>query len=84
MFIVSSVYIFIEKSKVKEWLFLMMEYISQICLYLYAFAFSRYAISMYFIRYIVIGIGISLFIDRKNKKKDINYPVLELIPPRDD
>lgn len=68
MFIVSSVYIFIEKSKVKEWLFLMMEYISQICLYLYAFAFSRYAISMYFIRYIVIGIGISLFIDRNNKK----------------
>lgn len=68
LFIVSSIYIIAEKSKTKEWMFLMMEYFSQICLYLYAFAYSRYAISMYFIRYIVIGIAISLFIDRKRSK----------------
>lgn len=71
VFIISSIYIIIEKSKIKEWLFLIMEYFSQICLYLYAFAFSRYAISMYFIRYIVIGIAISLFISSRKDKKNV-------------
>lgn len=38
----------------------MMVYLSQIALYAYTFAFSRYAISLFFLRYIVLGIGLSV------------------------
>ena len=58
LFIFSTIFIFIDKKRVKEWLFLMMMYGSQIALYSYTFAFSRYAITMFFIRYIIIGLGL--------------------------
>ncbi len=67
MFIFFSIFLLINKLRVKEWLFLMLVYASQIALYSYTFAFSRYAITLFFIRYIVIGWGI-YYLSRKIKK----------------
>lgn len=71
----SSLLILLNKKRIKEWLFLMLVYGSQIALYSYTFAFSRYAISMFFIRYIVIGMGIGILYDivkNRRKHEDIN------------
>lgn len=71
----SSLLILLNKKRIKEWLFLILVYGSQIALYSYTFAFSRYAISMFFIRYIVIGIGIGILYDivkNRRKHEDIN------------
>ena len=56
LFVISSILIFINKKRIKEWLFLILTYGSQIAIYSYTFAFSRYAISMFFIRYIIIDL----------------------------
>ena len=60
LFGISSLIILIDKKKIKEWLFLILVYGSQIALYSYTFAFSRYAITMFFLRYIIIGFGIDI------------------------
>lgn len=60
MFLISSIIILIDKKKFKEWLFIILVYGSQIVLYSYTFAFSRYAISMFYLRYIIIGIGLGI------------------------
>ena len=74
LFVISSVLIFINKKRIKEWLFLILTYGSQIAIYSYTFAFSRYAISMFFIRYIIIGIGILSFCEiyksRRGKRNE--------------
>ena len=74
LFVISSILIFINKKRIKEWLFLILTYGSQIAIYSYTFAFSRYAISMFIIRYIVIGIGILSFCEiyksRRGKKNE--------------
>lgn len=68
LFSIASLVILIDKNKIKELLFLLLVYGSQIALYSYTFAFSRYAITMFFIRYIIIGIGLEIIYDRLNKK----------------
>ena len=74
LFVISSILIFINKKRIKEWLFLILTYGSQIAIYSYTFAFSRYAISMFFIRYIIIGIGILSFYEiyksRRGKRNE--------------
>ena len=74
LFVISSILIFINKKRIKEWLFLIVTYGSQIAIYSYTFAFSRYAISMFFIRYIIIGIGILSFYEiyksRRGKRNE--------------
>lgn len=60
MFLISSIIILIDKKKFREWLFIILVYGSQIALYSYTFAFSRYAISMFYLRYIIIGIGLGI------------------------
>ncbi len=69
LFILSSLIIIFDRSKLKEWLFLILLYGSQIVLYAYTFAFSRYAITMFFIRYIIIGIGFSILFKKIIKLK---------------
>lgn len=59
LFSLSTLIIFIKRKYLKEFIFLMTFYFSQIALYAYTFAFSRYAISLFFLRYIIIGFGIS-------------------------
>ena len=70
----SSLLILLNKKRIKEWLFLILTYGSQIALYSYTFAFSRNAISMFFIRYIVIGLGIGILYDivKNRRHEDIN------------
>ena len=74
LFVISSILIFINKKRIKEWLFLIVTYGSQLAIYSYTFAFSRYAISMFFIRYIIIGIGILSFYEiyksRRGKRNE--------------
>ena len=74
LFVFSSILIFVNKKRIKEWLFLILTYGSQIAIYSYTFAFSRYAISMFFIRYIIIGIGILSFCEiyksRRGKRNE--------------
>lgn len=70
LFIISSLIIILDRSKIKEWLLLMLTYGVQVALYSYTFAFSRYAITMFFMRYIVIGIGIGIVYKKiKNRSK---------------
>lgn len=80
IFGICSIGVIINKKRIKEWLFLMLVYTSQIVIYSYTFAFSRYAISMFFIRYIIIGLGIYAIYEilknskiRGNKNESINY-----------
>ncbi len=56
----------------KELLLLLSTYLFQIILYSYTFAFSRYAQTLYFIRFIIIGIGISIIWDKFVERKKEN------------
>ena len=67
LFGICSLIILIDKKKIKEWLFLILVYGSQIALFSYTFAFSRYAISMFFLRYIIIGLGIDIAYNKFKK-----------------
>lgn len=64
-----SLVVLIDRKKVKEWFFLMFVYGSQIAIYAYTFAYGRYAITMFFLRYIVIGIGLQIIYDYVKKKR---------------
>lgn len=73
LFAISSIIILIDKERIKEWVFIILVYFTQIALYSYTFAFSRYAISMFFMRYIIIGVGIDiLYRNRRRKYENIN------------
>lgn len=76
MFLINSIIILIDRRRIKEWLFIMLVYSSQIALYSYTFAFSRYAISMFQLRYIIIGIGLAILYEkiklRREKNESIN------------
>lgn len=74
LFGISSLIILIDKKKFKEWLFLILVYGSQVALYSYTFAFSRYAITMFFLRYIIIGLGIDIAYNKFKKwRKKCEY-----------
>ena len=76
LFVLSSILIILDKNKFKEWLFLILVYISQIAIYSYTFAFNRYGITMFFIRYIIIGLGLDILFkkisNRRKKNEGIN------------
>ena len=76
LFLVSSLVVIVKKRYLKEILFLGLLYASQVALYSYTFAFSRYAISMFFIRYIVIGLGLASLCEivkkRRSKNENLN------------
>ena len=62
--ILGTIVCLIDKTKTKEILFLGLIYFSQIVIYSYTFAFDRYAISINFIKFLVIGFGISVIYTR--------------------
>lgn len=72
IFIISILLVLINKKYFKELLFLIMVYGSQIALYSYTFAFDRYAISLFFIRYIIIGLGLASLYEIIKKKRGKN------------
>lgn len=69
--LLSLIIIFATKKRIKETLFILLVYLSQIAIYSYTFAFSRYAISLFFLRYIIIGFGFSIIYEKiLSRRKD--------------
>ncbi len=58
LFAISSIVIIINRKKIIDWLLLIAVYGYQILLYCYSFAYSRYAITLFPIRFIIIGMGL--------------------------
>ena len=58
LFLISSILILIYRTNLLEYAFLMIFYILQIILYCVAFAYERYAITLFPIRFIIIAIGL--------------------------
>lgn len=61
--IICGLTILFNKKYIKELLFLAFNYIFQILVYSYTFAFSRYGQTLIFIRFIIIGIGLQILYD---------------------
>lgn len=72
IFSILSLIILIVKKHRKELLFLGSFYLYNIALYSYSFAYGRYALTMYPIRYIIIGIGIGAIIKYIKERKQKN------------
>jgi hypothetical protein len=67
IFLISSLAILINHKKIKEYLFLLSIYIFQIAVYCYTFSYSRYAITLYFLRFIICGIGLQIIYEYLKK-----------------
>ena len=67
-----SIIVLVNKKYWKELIFIGSIYVSQILVFSYTFAYSRYGQTLYFLRFIIIGMGIQCIYDYiKNKKKII-------------
>lgn len=72
LFGISCLAIIISRKRIIEWLLLIGVYGYQILLYCYSFAYSRYAITLFPIRFIIIGIGLNIIYDfLKGKRKKV-------------
>ena len=60
IFLMSCIIIFLARKYISETLFILFQLLFQVAIYCYTFAYSRYAISLCFYRYIIIGIGLSI------------------------
>ena len=69
LFFVSLGLIVFKRKYRKECLLIVSSYAIQVLFYAYSFAFDRYGQTLYFFRYIIIGIGISLVYDMIKEKK---------------
>ena len=65
--LISIIVIMFNKKYIKELFFLVGIYLFQIAVYSYTFAFDRYGQTLYFIRFIIIGIGLSLILPKLYK-----------------
>lgn len=65
----SLIIVVILKKYWKETLLLITTYMFQIALYSYTFSFDRYAQTLYFIQFIIIGIGISIIWNKYKERK---------------
>lgn len=61
--IICSLGIIINKKYFKELFLLVVNYLFQIAVYSYTFAFDRYGQTLFFIRFIIIGIGLQIIYD---------------------
>ena len=71
MFIISSILIILKRKHIPEFLFLIILYGMQIILYCCAFAYERYAITFFPIRFIIIAMGSQLIYDFIIKKQHL-------------
>ncbi|MEG0034928.1 MAG: hypothetical protein RR734_05085 [Bacilli bacterium] len=71
----ATIGILLNRRRIKELLLIASFYIFQIIVYSYSFSFSRYAQTLYFIRYIIIGMGLyelwQYLLNRKKKQQII-------------
>ena len=58
LFLIGFIGVILNRRRWKESLFLMCEYLFQIFVYAFTFSFARYAQTLYFFRFIIIGWGI--------------------------
>lgn len=70
LFAISSLAILINKKYLKEFMLLMFLYGYHIIMYDYSFAYSRYAQTLFPIRFIIIGIGITIIYNKIRGKKN--------------
>lgn len=70
LFAISSLAILINKEYLKEFMLLMFLYGYHIIMYDYSFAYSRYAQTLFPIRFIIIGIGITIIYNKIRGKKN--------------
>lgn len=61
--IICGISILLSRKHFKELLFLTVNYVFQIAVYSYTFAFDRYGQTLLFIRFIIIGIGLQVIYD---------------------
>lgn len=69
LFFISSIIIILRRKYLVPFLFLILLYGYHIALYSYSFAYERYAITLFPIRFIIIAMGISLVCDAIKKIK---------------
>jgi len=65
--IICALAIMINKKHFKELLLLVINYVFQIAVYSYTFAFNRYGQTLFFIRFIIIGIGLQIIYNYAKK-----------------
>jgi len=65
--IICALAIMINKKHFKELLLLVINYVFQIAVYSYTFAFNRYGQTLFFIRFIIIGIGLQIIYNYTKK-----------------
>ena len=71
LFLIGCIGVILNRRRWKEGLFLMCEYLFQIFVYAFTFSFARYAQTLYFFRFIIIGWGIyelTVYIYRKRTR----------------
>lgn len=69
IFIISCLAIWFNKKYRKELILLLGIYLYNLILYCYSFAYGRYAITLYPLRFIVIGLGLFIIYNYINKKR---------------
>lgn len=69
IFLICCSIIIYYKKYYKELLFLLGYYVYNIVLYSYSFAYGRYALTMYPIRFIIIGLGITIIINNLKERR---------------
>ncbi len=70
--VICGIAILFNRKYTKELLFLSFNYIFQILVYSYTFAFSRYGQTLLFIRFIIIGMGLQIIYDAIKSKINNN------------
>jgi len=70
--ILALIVILIRKHKLKETMYLLAVYGSQILIYSLTFAFGRYGITMFFLRYLILAIGLSAIFPRSTVGEEKN------------
>lgn len=70
--LISIIVILYLKKYRAELLLLLSTYLFQVMLYSYTFVFDRYAQTLYFLRFIIIGIGVSIIYEKIKERKKKN------------
>ena len=73
LFIASSIIIIISRRQLPEFLFIVSIYIYNVALYSYTFAYGRYAITLYPLRFIIIAWGLNIIYKFARDKIKIKY-----------
>lgn len=69
LFAAGCIGILLNRGRWKEGMFLMSEYLFQILVYAFTFSYGRYAQTLYFFRFIIIGWGLYELVAYLNRKK---------------